>query len=113
VDGEFGSASFSGLRLLTAPGRVMTPRRATERLVERALGHVGGKRARIADVGTGSGAVAVAIALRAPQAEIWAVDVSRAAIELARTNVARYGSASTCTSFTGDSLSPFRERSIS
>jgi release factor glutamine methyltransferase len=55
------------------------------------LAHVGAKRARIADVGTGSGAVAVAIALRAPQAEIWAVDVSRAAVELARANVARYG----------------------
>lgn len=87
----FGSSSFSGLRLLTAPGRVMTPRPATERLVERALARVGPEPATIADVGSGSGAIAVAIAVRAPHAEIWAVDVSKAAVELARANVERYG----------------------
>jgi release factor glutamine methyltransferase len=85
-----GEVNFSGLRMLTAPGRVMTPRAATERLVERAVARLGFARARVADVGSGSGAIAVAIALRAPNAEVWAVDVSGRAVELTRANVARH-----------------------
>jgi release factor glutamine methyltransferase len=69
----------------------MTPRPATERLVERALARIGAEPAKIADVGSGSGAIAVTIALRAPQAELWAVDVSPAAVELTEANVARHG----------------------
>jgi release factor glutamine methyltransferase len=91
VGSNFGQSSFSGIRLLTAPGRVMTPRRATEDLVERALAHLGSAPAEVADVGSGSGAIAVAIALRAPNVEVWATDRSEAAVELTRANVARYG----------------------
>jgi release factor glutamine methyltransferase len=91
VDSTFGQSSFSGLRLLTSPGRVMSPRQATEHLVERALAHLGSAPAKVADVGSGSGAIAVAIALRAPNAEVWATDRSEAAVELTRANVARYG----------------------
>jgi release factor glutamine methyltransferase len=87
----FGQSSFSGIRLLTAPGRVMTPRRATERLVERAVARLGSAPAKVADVGSGSGVIAVAIALRAPNVEVWATDPSEAAVELTRANVARYG----------------------
>jgi release factor glutamine methyltransferase len=68
----------------------MTPRRATEHLVERAVARLGSAPARVADVGSGSGAIAVAIALRAPNAEIWATDRAEAAVELTRVNVARY-----------------------
>lgn len=85
------ATTFAGVRLLTAPGLVMTPRRTTEPLVARAAARLGNKPARVADVGSGSGAIAVAIALRAPKAEVWALDSSRAAVELTRTNVARYG----------------------
>ena len=84
-------ARFAGLDLLTAPGRVMTPRRATERLVERAVALVGTAPARVADVGSGSGAIAVALALGAPRAEVWAVDLSPDAVELTRANTALYG----------------------
>jgi release factor glutamine methyltransferase len=83
--------NFSGLRLATQPGRVMTPRPASEQLVAAALERLGDSPARVADVGTGSGAIAVAIALRAPNAEVWAVDLSSAAVELARANVAVLG----------------------
>jgi release factor glutamine methyltransferase len=84
-------ASFYGLPLLTAPGRVMTPRPATEQLVAEAAERVGSRPARIADVGTGSGAIAVSLALAAPQAEIWATDLSAAAVLLARANARRLG----------------------
>jgi len=66
----------------------MTPRPATEQLVERSLARLGTGPARVADVGSGSGAIAVALAVRAPRAEIWAVDVSPQAAELTRANAA-------------------------
>jgi release factor glutamine methyltransferase len=84
-------ASFYGLPLLTAPGRVMTPRPATEQLVAAAAERVADRPARIADVGTGSGAIAVSLALAAPLAEIWATDLSTAAVVLARANARRLG----------------------
>ena len=82
---------FCGLRLLVEPGKVMTPRPATEALVEAAVGRIGRRPALVADVGTGSGAVAVAIASRAPRARIWASDTSCSAVRLARANVCRHG----------------------
>lgn len=81
---------FSGIRLLSAPGEVMVPRPATEALVDVAAELIGERPARVADVGTGSGAIAVALALRAPNARIWATDTSAAAVKLARANVAGY-----------------------
>jgi release factor glutamine methyltransferase len=91
VDIATERARFAGLELLTAPGRVMAPRPATEQLVERSLARLGSRAARIADVGSGLGAIAIALAVSAPQAEVWAADLSRAAVELARANVALYG----------------------
>jgi release factor glutamine methyltransferase len=85
------TAPFCGLTLLADTGRVMTPRPATEELVERALAGIGDRPARVADVGTGSGAMAVALAVGAPNAEIWATDTSAAAVALALENVARFG----------------------
>jgi release factor glutamine methyltransferase len=104
MDGTVGQSSFSGLRLLTAPGRVMTPRPATERLVERALARLGSEPRRVVDVGSGSGAIAVAVALRAPNAEVWATDVSEAAVELTRANIARYGLVQRVQTVQGDLL---------
>ena len=49
---------FSGIHLLSAPGEVMVPRPATERLVEVAAERLGDGSARVADVGTGSGQTA-------------------------------------------------------
>jgi release factor glutamine methyltransferase len=95
---------FAGLELLTSPGRVMTPRPATEKPVGRSVARLGTGPARVADVGSGSGAIAVALALRAPRAEIWAVDVSREAVELARANAALYGVADRVHVVRGDLL---------
>jgi release factor glutamine methyltransferase len=80
---------FCGIRLLALPGKVMSPRPATEALVDAAAEWIGDRPARVADVGTGSGAIALALALRAPKARIWATDTSPAAVALARANVSR------------------------
>lgn len=81
---------FSGIRLLSAPGEVMIPKAATDALVDAAVEQLGDRPARVADVGTGSGAIAVSLGLRAPKTRVWATDVSDAAVELARANVLRH-----------------------
>jgi release factor glutamine methyltransferase len=97
-------ARFAGLDLLTAPGRVMSPRPATEQLVERSLARLGTMPARVADVGSGSGAIAVALAFRAPRAEVWAVDLSPEAVELTRANATLHGVADRVRVVQGDLL---------
>jgi release factor glutamine methyltransferase len=101
-----GLVPFCGLSFGTRPGAVMTPRPASERLVLAVLGLVGDRPARIADVGTGSGALAVAIASRAPQARVWATDWSPAAVELACENVRRHGLLHRVVVLEGDLLEP-------
>ncbi|HEY3961266.1 MAG TPA: HemK family protein methyltransferase [Gaiellaceae bacterium] len=81
--------TFHGLRLETEPGRVFVPRPTTERLVDVALERIGSRAARIADIGTGSGAVAIAIARLAPQVEVWASDICAKALALADVNAER------------------------
>lgn len=89
-----GEQEFYGLALRVTPA-VLIPRPETEQLVEAVLGEV--KRAglnstlRILDVGTGSGAIAIAIAYHLPSAQIVAVDLSSAALEVAAANAARHG----------------------
>jgi release factor glutamine methyltransferase len=80
--------TFYGLPLLHQPGLVFTPRQATELLVAAALEL---EPERIADVGTGSGAIAVALAVHAPETEIWATDICPWSVAAARANVQRYG----------------------
>jgi release factor glutamine methyltransferase len=82
---------FHGILLETAPRRVFTPRPATERLVDAALERLGTAPARVADVGTGTGAIAVSLAVRLAGIEIWATDAHRAAVELARRNAVAHG----------------------
>jgi release factor glutamine methyltransferase len=84
-----GSVSFNDLALETAPGEVMTPRTTSERLVRETCSRIHGP-ARVADVGTGSGAIAVAIAANCPEALVWATDVDARAVALARFNVRRH-----------------------
>lgn len=98
--------TFCDLPLETAPGRVFTPRPATERLVQAALERIDGVPMRIADVGTGSGAIAVALAVNRPEIEVWAVDSSRDAVALARENAERNGVAGRVHILQGDLLEP-------
>ncbi|MFV1428300.1 protein-(glutamine-N5) methyltransferase, release factor-specific, partial [Klebsiella pneumoniae] len=60
--------TFDGLRLFNLPGRVMTPRATSEQLVDAARRRIGADAARVVDVGTGGGAIAIAIASACPRA---------------------------------------------
>ena len=86
--GEWGFRRLT----LTIDRRALIPRPETEIVVERALAHLNGLEApRVLDVGTGSGAIALAIADEHPGARVTAIDVSREALSLARENVERTG----------------------
>src|SRR5262249_58851212 len=88
---EVMTTRFHGLTFMTDPGRVFTPRPTTEKLVDAALERIGSEPARVADVGTGSGAVAITLALRAPEVEVWASDTCGKALTLASLNAERLG----------------------
>jgi release factor glutamine methyltransferase len=85
-----GSQEFFGLLFEVTPD-VLIPRPETEHLVEAALEHIGGEAVRMVDVGTGSGAIAVSLAHARPQSHVTAVDLSPAALEVARRNAQRHG----------------------
>lgn len=84
-------AIFHGLAFDTDPGRVFSPRPTTEKLVDAALARLGPRPARVADIGTGSGVIAVTLALRAPHVEVWASDTCRRALAVAAANAERLG----------------------
>jgi len=85
-----GHQEFWGLDLIVSPA-VLVPRPETEHVVEAVLELARGDRSlRIVDVGTGSGAIALALAKELPTAEIHATDISREALEMAHANAARH-----------------------
>jgi release factor glutamine methyltransferase len=98
--------TFFDLPFELAPGRVFSPRPATELLVRAALQRIDGEPRRVADVGTGSGAIAVTLAVHRPQLEVWATDTNRNAVELARRNAGENGVAERVHVVRGDLLEP-------
>jgi release factor glutamine methyltransferase len=89
-----GKQEFWGLEFEVTPA-VLIPRPETEHIIEVALDRLGPARKseplRIADVGTGSGCIAVALASELPMAQIFATDISAGALEVAQRNAARHG----------------------
>jgi len=86
-----GMQEFYGLALRVSPA-VLIPRPETELLVEAALEHLSHVRAlRIVDVGTGSGAIALALATHLPHASVTAVDLSVDALNAAQINICEHG----------------------
>src|SRR5690606_4218972 len=91
-----GKASFRDVEVAVDP-RVLIPRPETEELVEAVLGWArergsqGEAQLRALDIGTGSGVIAIALALEGPFAKVVATDLSPEALEVARGNVARCG----------------------
>lgn len=108
VDGEptqylTEKQEFWGLEFEVTPA-VLIPRPETEHLIEVALDRLAlrelragraqktlGEGLQIADIGTGSGCIAVALAKELPQATMYATDISAAALEVARRNAKRHG----------------------
>jgi len=110
-----GHREFYGLDF-AVDRRVLVPRPETELLVDLALVFTRRtfkrsnvqtfERFQIADVGTGSGCIAVALAVHLPAARIAAIDVSREALAVARQNVERHGVADRVRLIEGDLLAP-------
>lgn len=89
-----GEQEFYGLMLRVTPD-VLIPRPETEHLIEAVLSRVPHDTVlRIADVGTGSGAIAIALARSLPLAKLTALELSPPALEVARQNAERHGVAS-------------------
>jgi len=84
-----GHKEFYGLDFFV-DDRVLIPRPETELLVEKAI-EVSQRRAVVADVGTGSGAIAVSLAVHLPQVVVYATDASPGALEVAARNCRRHG----------------------
>lgn len=81
-----GEAEFYGLTLKVTPD-VLIPRPETEELVDLIVQqHQHSSTLRIWDLGTGSGCIAIALAKHLPQAEVFATDLSEAALTVARAN---------------------------
>jgi release factor glutamine methyltransferase len=118
-----GRQEFWGLDFEVTPA-VLIPRPETEHVVEIALEQLGEERGirinmrtgapsptlRIADVGTGSGCIAVALAHELPHARIVATDISADALEIARRNAVRHGVANRIQFIRTDLLSEMLER---
>jgi release factor glutamine methyltransferase len=92
---------------------VLIPRPETEHVVEAVLDRVDrAQTVRIVDVGTGSGAIAVALARALPNSQITAVDLSHPALEIARENAERHGVSERMRLLHGDLLEGFAPRSF-
>lgn len=108
-----GYKPFYGLDI-TVDRRVLIPRPETELLVDRVLAHVRhlvreGLRPRVADIGTGSGAIAVALAVHLPDLVVYATDISPEALEVAERNIWRYGVGDQVQLLPGHLLDPLPE----
>lgn len=105
-----GHREFWSLDFEVGPD-VLIPRPETEHVVEHAMRLLEGKaRPRIADVGTGAGPIAVALAREIPGARIDAVDLSERALEVAARNAGRHGVAGRIAFHHGDILEPLLKR---
>jgi release factor glutamine methyltransferase len=101
-----GTKEFWSLAFGVTPD-VLIPRPETETLVETALARLSKFRGPvIADIGTGSGAIAVAVAKAVPHSRLYATEVSSGALDVARANAARHGVSERITFLHGDLVEP-------
>ena len=100
-----GYQEFRGLDFEVSPA-VFIPRPETEFVVEAALEHLADGELSLADVGTGSGCLAVCLAGALPQARVWATDLSESALPIARRNATRHGVGYRIDFLRGDLLEP-------
>jgi len=114
-----GKQEFWGLEFKVTPA-VLIPRPETEHVIEVALARLGPRgfrihldtgapreKLRVADVGTGSGCLAVALAYELPHADVFATDISEPALEIARENTARHNVTDRVNFMNANLLEPF------
>ena len=109
-----GHQEFYGLDFTVTPA-VLIPRPETEFLVERLIRLVRELRNEtplIVDLGTGSGCIAVTLALHIPGARVIAIDSSKAALDVARANAERHSACDRIEFVEGDLLAPLGERRL-
>ena len=112
-----GHREFYGLEFMVDQ-RVLIPRPETELLVDAVLDQIEmrtedlppGRHIRVADVGTGSGAIALAVASNCPEAVVFATDVSDDAINVARENIKRLDNRCQVRLLQGDLLEPLAKK---
>ena len=108
-----GKREFYGLDFHVGPG-VLIPRPETETLVEEALALAALRESEqgtiIADVGTGSGIIAVSLAVHLPRSKLYATDISNTALSTARGNARRHGVDARIAFLGGDLMEPLPER---
>lgn len=103
---------FMGLDLYVSEG-VLIPRADTETVVERVIKLASGmKQPNIIDMCTGSGAIAVSLAVNIPDARVWAVDISDCALDCCRINVDRLGLQDRISIIKSDLFENIREESL-
>ncbi|WP_416828075.1 peptide chain release factor N(5)-glutamine methyltransferase [Ectobacillus polymachus] len=108
-----GYESFYG-RMFHVNEEVLIPRPETEELVFHVLSQIqktfGGASLDVADIGTGSGAIAITLALENPHLSVATVDIAAPSIEVAKRNAAELGA--NVTFYQGDMLRPFIENGL-
>jgi release factor glutamine methyltransferase len=101
-----GHREFYGLDF-NVNHHVLIPRPESELLVEKAIAAAGKKKIeQIADIGTGSGAIAVSLAVNLPDVIVYATDISARALEVAARNCRKHGVAGRVVLLNGDMLGP-------
>jgi release factor glutamine methyltransferase len=106
-----GHKEFFGIDFKVSPSTLI-PRPDTELLVETAIKLANAalpQSCLIADIGTGCGAIAIALALHLPQAKIYAIDISAAALEVAEINCQKHRVSNRVRLLQGDLLEPLPE----
>ena len=112
-----GIQEFWSLDFIVDP-QVLIPRPESELLVEQAIERLkpaavqGDHSPRILDLGTGCGALATVLAKEIPRSQIWATDVSRTAIDIARINAEKHGVSRKIEYIQGDLWQPLRDKDI-
>ena len=111
-----GRKEFRGIEIEVAPG-VLVPRPETEVLVEQCVRRLDRQGARhdgptIADLGTGSGAIAVALGKELPSARVYATEISPIALKVARANVQKQNLSTRVVVLEGDFLDPLLGLSV-
>jgi release factor glutamine methyltransferase len=103
-----GEAWFYGLKLEVSP-EVLIPRQETEELVKWVIDECGSRYLELIDLGTGSGCIAIALALNLPNSKVHAMDISERAVQMAEKNA--FVNNADVKFFVGDIFNPLFEKS--